>query len=145
MVERLRETPDALGLVSALGWYFTKHAVGIYGAQSPDRPWVRGATTERQRAIDALPGPEFVREVAGRGAVETYTVLHDRDGAATEAIVIVRCAADGVRLRSRSLPATCSRRSSVKKWVGAQVLYARRDSRNEFRLAGGEQAIRRQC
>src|SRR5438105_3874140 len=30
MVERLRDDPGAMGLVTALGWYLTKHAVGLY-------------------------------------------------------------------------------------------------------------------
>lgn len=138
MVESLRERPDALGLVSALGWYFTKHAVGVYGAQSPDRPWVRGPAAERQRSIDALPRPEFAKEVTGRGSVETYTVLHDRDGMATEAIVIVTCD-DGRRTFALAEPSadvlTAFEREEMVGAVG--VVRVRPDGRNEFRLAAG--------
>lgn len=138
MVERLREAHDEFGLVSALGWYFTKHAVGIYGARPPERPWVRGATVERQRAIDALPRPEFVVQATGRGTVETYTVLHDRDGQATEAIVIVRCD-DGRRTFALGEPVSDVLAAFERQeMIGAQgALRARADGRNEFRLTGG--------
>ena len=33
LVERLREDPGSLGLTTAVGWYLTKHAVGIYGTR----------------------------------------------------------------------------------------------------------------
>lgn len=90
MVSRLREMPDALGLVSALGWYLTKHAVGIYGTRPPDRDWTRRGHEQEQQAIDARPRPQLATEVTGRGTVETYTIVHDREGMATEGIVIVR-------------------------------------------------------
>ncbi len=50
LVERLREDPDALGLATAVGWYLTKHAVGIYGARSRrDTPVHRRAGPGRGR------------------------------------------------------------------------------------------------
>ena len=138
MVERLRTAPKSLGLVSALGWYLTKHAVGIYGAQAPDRPWVRNRTAKTQQAIDTLPHPEFISQMNGRGTVETYTVLHDREGAAIESIVVVRCD-DG----SRTFALTDSTPDVLasfehEEMVGARgALRARADGRNEFCLAGG--------
>jgi acetyl-CoA C-acetyltransferase len=137
MVERLRETPDAMGLVSALGWYLTKHAVGIYGARPPDRPWARSAMPERQHAVDALPRPGFVNELKGRGTVETYTVLHDRDATATEGIIVVR-AEDGRRTLALAEPDSDVLAAFERDdMVGASGWLAlRRDGRNEFRLAG---------
>ena len=37
LVGRLREDPAALGLATALGWYATKHAIGLYSASPPPR------------------------------------------------------------------------------------------------------------
>ncbi len=116
MIERLRATPRSLGLVSALGWYLTKHAIGVYGAEPPERPWARSGLAERQRAIDALPHPTFVAECEGRGTIETYTVLHDRDGAMTPALVVVRCD-DGRRTLATIADAgRAGGRSSARRW-----------------------------
>lgn len=71
------------GLITANGWYLTKHAIGVYGAEPPARPWRRDpeAVAARQAAIDAERGPELVEAPKeGLATVETYTVLHDRDG-----------------------------------------------------------------
>ncbi len=90
MVERLRAAPGVFGLVSGLGWYMTKHAVGVYSTASPTRPWTRPDRSAPQARIDALAHPECIASASGRGRIETYTVLHDRDGAPTDAVIIVR-------------------------------------------------------
>jgi len=137
MVERLRERPGALGLVSALGWYLTKHAVGVYGSAPPGRPWARPSPKERQLMIDALPHPEFVRETTGRGTVETYTVLHDREGAPSEGIIVVRCE-DGRRtLALMEASPDVFGAFEAEDLVGAPgLLSSRSDGRLELRLRG---------
>ena len=137
MVERLRERPGALGLVSALGWYLTKHAVGVYGSAPPGRPWARPSPKERQPMIDALPHPEFVRETTGRGTVETYTVLHDREGAPSEGIIVVQCE-DGRRtLALMEASPDVLGAFEAEDLVGAPgLLSSRSDGRLELRLRG---------
>jgi len=136
MVQRLRAAPDARGLVSALGWYLTKHAVGIYGAAAPERPWSREDVAERQRAIDALPRPSFVDACEGRGVIETYTVLHERDGSMTQALVAVRCE-DGRRTLALIEDADVLATLEREEMVGAPgVLRPRADGRNELRVLG---------
>lgn len=90
MVERLRAAPDDYGLVSGLGWYMTKHAVGVYAARPPLRAWQRAPRQEVQARIDRTPHPTCVERAEGRARVETYTVAHDREGIAQEGIVIAR-------------------------------------------------------
>jgi acetyl-CoA C-acetyltransferase len=54
MTEKLRESgEDALGMVTGLGWYVTKHSVGVYGASPPPHGWRVADTSRAQRAIDA--------------------------------------------------------------------------------------------
>lgn len=132
MVDRLRSSPDALGLVSALGWYMTKHAVGVYGVRPPERPWTRVASA--QSSIDALARPAFVLTGSGEAYVETYSIMHDRDGLALHGVVVVRCD-DGTRtlalIDDRELMATFER----EEMVGVRGrLAARSDGRNGFRL-----------
>ncbi len=137
MVERLRETSGALGLVSALGWYLTKHAIGVYGSDPPARAWTRSGLEERQQAIDALPHPRFVAACDGGGTIETYTVLHDRDGARTQGIAFVR-SDEGNRTLALVDDVDVLAALERDEMVGAPgVLRMDADGRNRFRLRGG--------
>jgi acetyl-CoA C-acetyltransferase len=90
MMARLRARPESIGLVTALGWYLTKHAVGVYGGEPKGRPFVREDPAPRQAALDAQPAPALVHEPAGAASIETYTVLYGRDGAPVRGVVIGR-------------------------------------------------------
>jgi acetyl-CoA C-acetyltransferase len=90
MCDRLRAAPGTVGLVSALGWYLTKHAIGVYATSPPSRPWTPVDGAALQRAVDAEPGPTLVESPHGAGSIETYTVLYDREGAPVRGVVIGR-------------------------------------------------------
>src|SRR6185436_16213361 len=60
MCDRLRAAPGTTGLVTALGWYVTKHAIGVYGTTPPSTPWTAVNGTSLQNAIDAEPHPALV-------------------------------------------------------------------------------------
>jgi acetyl-CoA C-acetyltransferase len=139
MVERLRRAPDALGLVSGLGWYMTKHAVGIYGAAPPTRPWQRiaGEREEAQARIEALPHPAYVPTAEGPARVETYTVLHDRDGAAVDAIVIARLESGARTFANVGPDPDTLAVLAAREMVGAPGRVATAGGRNRFRLVGG--------
>lgn len=137
MVERLRAAPGQLGLVSGLGWYMTKHAVGVYGTTPPSRPWQRPPRETVQEAVDAIPHPAAVEHAEGRARIETYTVLHDREGAAHDAIVIARLG-DGRRVfanvdADRDLFATLERTEMVG---AAGHVRMGLDGRNRFYPSG---------
>jgi acetyl-CoA C-acetyltransferase len=95
---RLREDPDAVGLATALGWYATKHALGVYSAREPRRPY---RTRDVQEQVDALPRRELVPGYSGEAAVESYTALYERDGRPGMGIVVARLA-DGRRAAAKS-------------------------------------------
>lgn len=80
MVQKLRADPGAFGLVTANGWYLTKQSTGIYSTRRPERPFERQDPAALQREIDALPHPEVTEAPTGRGVIETYTVVHKREG-----------------------------------------------------------------
>ncbi|GIW41509.1 MAG: acetyl-CoA acetyltransferase [Candidatus Binatia bacterium] len=91
MIEKLRSRRGAIGFVSALGWFITKHAVGIYSSEPPPRGrWTRLDHERLQADIDALVGPAFELRPEGRAYVETYTVFHDREGKPVEGFVFGR-------------------------------------------------------
>ena len=90
MMDRLRGEPGSLGLVHALGWFLTKHGFGVYSTERPASGWRRVGGKELQAWVDALPHPEVVAEPTGPGTIETYTVVHGRDGAPEKGFVIGR-------------------------------------------------------
>jgi acetyl-CoA C-acetyltransferase len=77
MTERLRADPGAVGLVTGLGWYSTKHAVGLWSTTPPSAGFRHESP---QDAVDALPRRTPAPDHVGNTTVETYTVVHDRAG-----------------------------------------------------------------
>jgi len=97
-VARLREDTHAFALTTALGWYATKHACGIYSSRPGNSPF---------REIDAS---EFVQRPAPRAAtasysgpatIEAYTVPYNRGGE-PEAAIVSALTPDGARALMRS-------------------------------------------
>lgn len=88
MMDRLRRSPGELGLVTANGWYLTKHALGIYGAARPDTPFEHQDPVVLQGQVDAVRHPELDPLPAGRGTVETFTVMFDRAGEPERGLVV---------------------------------------------------------
>ena len=82
LVHQLRENSDAYGLVTALGWYITKHAAGVYSARPPHRPFA---------SLDGRPQRPPARrartDYIGPATIEAYTVACRRDGGPDAAIV----------------------------------------------------------
>ena len=99
MSGRLREQGDgAVGLVTAVGWYLTKHGLALLGTEPPVVPF---ADLHPQPAVDALPSREVAQGVATNAPIESATALYDRDGTAT--LGIVSCLLpDGRRALARS-------------------------------------------
>ena len=87
MAERLLDTGGA-GLVTALGWYLTKHAAGVYADRPPPRGWCAGDTSATQAAIDAA-AVEITAD-AGPAVVLGATVVTGRADEVTAAPVIAR-------------------------------------------------------
>jgi acetyl-CoA C-acetyltransferase len=80
--------------VTGLGWYATKHSVGIYGSRPPAHGVGTFAWRDVQAAVDALPQCRVDGEASGPVRVETYTVTIDRDGKPERGIVTCRTADD---------------------------------------------------
>ncbi len=84
-------SPGRLGLATGLGWFITKHALGVYGSTPPPAGYRRGDTAAAQARIDdsavdtvlAVDTPTPARVVAA-------TVMRDHDGRATAAPVLAR-------------------------------------------------------
>jgi acetyl-CoA C-acetyltransferase len=85
MAQRLRQKPGSTGLVTALGWYLSKHAAGVYASAPPES----GDDPPEIPAPHAAPVAIAV-EADGAATLETYTVLHERDGTPSRGILIGR-------------------------------------------------------
>lgn len=91
LTRRGADDAPAFGLVTANGWYLTKHSAAVYGtAPVADRPDRVSAAPQH----DPRPHPPLNEAPSGRGVIETYTVPHERDGTRA-GIVIGRTAAGG--------------------------------------------------
>ncbi len=76
-IEAVRSDPGSSGFVHANGGYATKHACAVYSTEPPQRAFRR---VDAQDAIDAHPRREVDEVPAGEGTIETFTVMHDREG-----------------------------------------------------------------
>jgi acetyl-CoA C-acetyltransferase len=88
MLERVRARPGSVGLCTGNGWYLTKHSAAMFGSEP--RP-VRsvGSSVAGPKAVGAGP-LAIANECSGRGRVEAYTVIYDREGAPRRGIVLGR-------------------------------------------------------
>jgi acetyl-CoA C-acetyltransferase len=96
MVQRLRRHPGKFGLVTANGNYVTKHAAGLYSTAPIRTPWVRDDPGILQRELDELPKAPFTETPQGEAHIETYTVIHSKNGPEL-GIVVARLNRDGAR------------------------------------------------
>jgi acetyl-CoA C-acetyltransferase len=92
LVGALRAEPGTVGLATGLGWYATKHSIGLYGS----RPPADGGFTWRdvQPEVDLLPQCTVDSDASGAVRIETYTVTFDRGGQPEHGIVACRTPAD---------------------------------------------------
>jgi acetyl-CoA C-acetyltransferase len=100
LTELLREgaggSAPTLGLATGLGWFITKHALGLYGTGPPPGGFRRGDTSADQAAIDASAADVALELESPAAAAATSatvlaaTVIRDHTGAATGAPVIGR-------------------------------------------------------
>ena len=137
--DRLREADGAgtrLGMATGLGWFVTKHALGVYGSTPPPAGFHRGDSSAAQAAIDGSAVDVAPSLAASETAtVVAATVWRDHDGAAAGAPVIVRLA-DGRHLAASAaddgvLAATGA--TDVPGLVGAPVVVQAGEPR--YRLA----------
>ena len=95
MVGLLRAEPGALGLITANGGYVTKHALGLYSTEPPPAGF---RWADVQPEVDALPTRalcEQVDDAATAATIESWVVVHGRDGAPGK--VLAACLLDDGR------------------------------------------------
>jgi acetyl-CoA C-acetyltransferase len=96
LVERLRSEPEALGLSSALGWYMTKHAIGLFSATAPPVPY-----RDLEPEVERPAARRLADGYRGPVTVDAVTVPHGRDGS-TEPAIVIASTPDGERVLTRT-------------------------------------------
>jgi acetyl-CoA C-acetyltransferase len=121
MVEACRADPGSSGLVHALGWYATKHSVGLYSTDPPAPPdgggFVRVDPRATQREVDALPARDVAGPYAGDATIEATSVVFDRDGTPALAVVAL-LTADGRRVLANTSDPSMMESMTREAWEG---------------------------
>lgn len=88
MMDHLRQKPGERGLITANGWYLTKHSLGIYSTDRPDRPFSTQDSASLRHQIETMPHPKMDPNPSGRASIETFTVMFDRSGRPQQGLVL---------------------------------------------------------
>ncbi|MGE0801989.1 MAG: hypothetical protein AB7G13_23295 [Lautropia sp.] len=90
MTRQLRAKSRGAGLLYGQGGNVTKHHATVLTRKPPRTPWRDDVSVQVEADRARGPIPALVDRYAGPGQIETFTVQHDRDGAAAYGAVMVR-------------------------------------------------------
>jgi acetyl-CoA C-acetyltransferase len=124
-----RRDPGSVSLVTALGWYVTKHAMGLYSTTPPDHGFTSVDPSETQRAVDALPRREPAGDADSEVVVEATSVVYERDGTPNLGIVSA-LTADGRRALANTHDLDAMTSMCTKPWEGTTVRLRSDDGAN---------------
>jgi acetyl-CoA C-acetyltransferase len=105
-------------LVTGLGGFITKHAVGIYGSSPPPSGFRRGDTRADQTRIDAAAIEVALTDVDGSATVEASTVVYAAYGG-VEAVPVIARLDDGRRVSAQCADELTS--LAGRSLVGARI------------------------
>ncbi len=120
MTEQLRADPGSVGLTTALGWYATKHSVGVWSTRPPADGYRRVDRAATQAVVDAAPARVAGGAYSGSIDIEATAVVMERDG--TPSIgVIAGLAPNGARILATSRDADALTSMCSDPWEGRNV------------------------
>lgn len=120
MVDACRRDPGSVGMVTAIGWYVTKHSIGLYSTTPPDDGFARVDPGRTQAQVDAFPRREPAGAYEGSATVEATAVVVERDGTPSLAVVST-ITADGRRALANTRDAHALQDMTEKAWEGRTV------------------------
>jgi acetyl-CoA C-acetyltransferase len=131
MMDRLRAKPGSFGLVNANGWFITKHSLGIYSTTPVKTPWRREDPAGYQDEVLDQVVPPFTETPGGPATIETYTVLHGREG--PERGLVIGRLANGTRFIANTPDDPQTLQSMVTRdMLGAPGSVSSREGMNVF-------------
>ncbi len=131
MVEELRADPGSLGLVHTIGWYTTKHGVGLYSTTPPAAGFRLVDGAELQAEIDALPGRAAAGAYEGDATIEATAVAMGREGDPSHAIVTL-LTPDGRRVLANAHDPGVLTAMTEEPWEGRAVTVSTDGTRNQL-------------
>jgi acetyl-CoA C-acetyltransferase len=90
VVDLIRKDRSRKAMVTANGWYLTKHAIGVYAGSSSGQPWDDRDDSLVQRSINAKALPMPIERASGSMMVEAYVIQHDKAGKPVKGTVVGR-------------------------------------------------------
>jgi acetyl-CoA C-acetyltransferase len=93
MVRRLRGGVG-LGLLYGQGGFVTKHHALVVSREPPKAPLSQEISVQAEADRNRAAAPEFVTAASGRGKVESFTALHDRNGEVEHGVAMLRTEAN---------------------------------------------------
>jgi acetyl-CoA C-acetyltransferase len=129
MLQQLRSGAGTRGLVTGNGYYLTKHSALVCSTEPRD------AAPREPEPAAAGDGPAWVEEPSGAARIETYTVLHDRDGAPERGIVVGRDAEGRRFLAQTPDDRDLLEHFVAREEIGREGRVVRRDDLNRFEPA----------
>ena len=96
MVNMVRAKPGSFGMVTANGYYLTKHSAGLYSTEPTKGKWKRQSPKVFQAELDAGPKRRVDTKPAGTGTIETYCVTYGKE-APERGYIVGRLDASGDR------------------------------------------------
>jgi acetyl-CoA C-acetyltransferase len=121
MVEACREDPGSVGLVHALGWYATKHSIGVYGTDAPLQGYTHVPPDLTRAATDAAAPPRAVAGAFdGTATIEATSVIMERDGTPAVAVVSL-LTGDGRRLLANTRDPAALTSMTREAWEGREA------------------------
>jgi acetyl-CoA C-acetyltransferase len=118
-------------LTTALGWYATKHSVGVWSSRPPEA-FVRVDPKATQAEADALPRREPAGVFDGTMTVEATSVVMERDGTPSVAIV-AGLLPDGRRGLANSRDRDAMLDMTKEPWEGRTISIGNDGSSNSLR------------
>lgn len=120
MVEALRTDSGSFGLTTALGWYVTKHSAGVWSSAPPIGGYRYAPSPETQAHIDSRPSRAPAGLLDCEATIEASSVLAERDGSLTTAIVTA-LTDDGRRALANVRDGDALRSMTEEPWEGRRV------------------------
>jgi len=128
-VRACREDPGSTGMVTALGWYATKHSAGVYSTTPPSGGFTAVDPARTQAEVDRLPAREPAGPYGGKVEIEATSVAFDRDGAPDHGIV-AGLTPDGTRALAVTRDAVLLAAMVEEPWEGRTVTLRTDDDTN---------------
>jgi acetyl-CoA C-acetyltransferase len=93
MVRRVRDGVQH-GLLYGQGGFVTKHHALVLSPERRDEPLRESVSVQAIADAKRKPAPNYDEQPSGKGTVESFTVIYDRDGSAKHGVVILRTEAN---------------------------------------------------